>query len=950
MLKRYFEQTESVNALPPRSYYIPFGQSQTYSERREDSEEFFSLCGPWKIRAFESVSDVPDDFWSVAPAAEIEVPSCVQFYGYDRFQYLNVKYPFPYQPPFVPNKNPCYHYQRQFTLPGGSGKTYLLFEGADSCFYVYVNGKFIGFFSCPHAVSEFDVTESVAEGINTIDVLVLKWGAGSYLECQDKWRLTGIFREVYLLRRPYGHVRDYRIRTDRNGRFEFTPFGADTEIEFAGENFSVKDGETCVLRLENPVCWSAETPHLYPLAIRAAGEVIYEQVGFCTSEVKGGRYLFNGKAIKLKGINRHDFHPDKGAAVSLKDVERDLKLMKSLNINAIRTSHYPAMPEFYRLCDRMGFYVMSESDVESHGVLERYTDRSKCNFNEIADNPLFAHAIAERQRYNVLSQINRPCVAIWSLGNESGWGENFRRAADWIRSADSRPIHYEAVISCREDYYTDKVDFISRMYPPYEWLKEDFLKDEKETRPCVLCEYSHAMGNGPGDLAMYWDIFRTSERFAGGFVWEWADHGIRTEAGFLYGGDFGESPHDGNFCIDGIVSPDREFDGGTLELKKAYEPVAFRETDGGVKIVSVQYFETLDVVLQTEYRRRGTLEKTERHQASLRPGEEIFLPLLPWQSVVVRVLRKTGVEIASYGRFDDDLREPERKSTAKEAPVLPVFEEGTRYVKTVYAGAEYFFDKCDGGLVSVDVGEGNILRSPLRLNVFRAPTDNDRYIHEVWKKYDLAKVTFEVRTFSAGPDFLSFEGSLCSAVFCPLVHCTLVYRFANGGVSISLAYRKDTFSEFLPRMGVAFELDKTFDEAEYLGYGEYESYADKRTAARKDYYRFRVSENICRYIRPQEYGSHFGCEYFSLRNSGCIVSGFGKFCFSARPYTDAELASVTHAQNLPAPASVAVNLDYFMSGVGSNSCGPYLAGQFRTPDEGEWQLFLCFEKRKLSEI
>lgn len=943
MLERYFEKTESVNSLPPRSYYIPFGKEQPYSENREESDEFLSLCGIWEIEGFESFYDVPDDFWSVMPTEKIPVPSCLQFYGYDKFQYLNVKYPFPYNPPFVPNKNPCYHYRKNFTLKKSDGKTYLVFEGADSCFYVYVNGNFIGFFTCPHAVSEFDITEFIAEGENTLDVLLLKWGAGSYLECQDKWRLTGIFRDVYVLQRPDGHIRDYRIKADKDGLFEFTPYGADVEIEFEGRIIPIKDGVTYALRMGNPKLWSAETPYLYPLKICAAGEVIYEQIGFRTSEVKDGRYFFNGKAIKLKGVNRHDFHPDKGAAVSLKDIERDLKLMKSLNINAIRTSHYPAMPEFYRLCDRLGFYVMSESDVETHGVLERYTDPSKCNFDEIANSPIFARGILLRQQYNVLSQINRPCVAIWSLGNESGWGENFRNAADWIRSVDSRPIHYEAVISSREDYYTDKVDFVSRMYPPYEWLKNDFLKDDKEVRPCVLCEYSHSMGNGPGDISLYWEIFRSSERFAGGFVWEWADHGVRTNSGFSYGGDFGEYPHDGNFCIDGIVSPDREIDGGTLELKKAYEPVMFAKTDGGVKISSVQYFETLDVIVKTEYRRNGIIERTEQRKALLEAGDEFVLPLLPYQALVVRLFGKTGEELAQYSEFDDTLCEIE--DFGSEETESPVIKENSRYIKVVYASTEYLFDKCDGGLISLDNGNGNILYSPLRLNLFRAPIDNDRYINEEWKKYDLANTTFEVRKTSLEKDCLRFEGNLCSAVFCPLVNCTLVYRFEKGGVSLNLSYQKAAFSEFLPRIGVSFRLGKEFDDAEYLGYGETESYVDKRISARKDYYRFKVSENICRYIKPQEYGSHFGCDYFSLKSDECIVKGFGKFCFSARPYTDFELASAKHKQELPVPKAVAVNLDYFISGVGSNSCGPYLEERFRTPDEGEWKIFLQTEKK-----
>ena len=600
MLKKYYEADRSVGTEPLRAYYVPFGKGAEPSYNREESERFLSLNGTWKIRAYESVSDA-DGFWNGAGDEEIPVPSCVQYYGYDFFQYTNVRYPFPFDPPHVPAKNPAYHYSRTFTGRGKGEKTYLVFEGVDSCFYLYVNGAFAGYSQISHRISEFDITRLVTEGENKIDVLVLKWNFGSYLEDQDKWRFTGIFRDVYLLFRPSKHLTDYKIETFVRGADGVVAFEnrskLSAKLTFNGESKEVGAGGSVSFLVKDARLWSAETPYLYPLSVECGEEVVFERVGIRTSEVKDGVYLLNGKPVKFYGVNRHDFHPEKGAAVSLEDMRGDILLMKKLNVNAVRTSHYPSSPLFYELCDEYGIYVMSESDLESHGSV-MCDDTSYCTgFALVPQNPVFADNSLQRQRCNVEQNKNRPSVVIWSIGNEAGWGRNMIESAKEIRRLDSRPVHYEGVWNRdpeefgKEDYYGAPLDLVSRMYPDISWMKNEYLTDERETRPLVLCEYAHAMGNGPGSLKDYWELMESSERFTGGFVWEWADHGVKYGGdGFRYGGDFGEYEHDSNFCIDGIVSPDRKIKAGTLSMKHAYQPLRFTRKGNELVVFNKNFF------------------------------------------------------------------------------------------------------------------------------------------------------------------------------------------------------------------------------------------------------------------------------------------------------------------------------------------------------------------------
>ena len=574
-----FQKFDRIGTMPHRSYYIPFGEGDEIKTKygiidRNESSKFISLNGEWKIKQHAHVEDfdVNEKMESIIP-----VPSCVQMHGYDQIQYINARYPFPVMPPYVPCENPCWHYRRTIHLKKRTGeKYYINFEGVDSAFYLYINGLFQGYSQISHATSEFDITELVIDGENTIDVLVLKWCASSYLECQDKFRFSGIFRDVYLLTRPEEHITDYKIETtfcDKDGLLKFSnESDVDIELIFDGKSMIVPAKVAEEIVVLNVKAWTAEEPHLYTMELYANGEKIVENVGFRTVSIDGKVFKVNGAPIKLKGVNRHDFHCEKGATVSLEDMVQDVRLMKELNVNAVRTSHYPNCPEFYLLCDSYGIYVMDEADVETHGAAYCNGHRDISNWSVFAENDLFTPGITDRHKALVERDKNRPCVIIWSLGNESSFGQAFFEGARYIKNRDkTRPVHYEGIQkSDSKYYYTELVDMVSMMYPSLEVIREKILDNPEETRPFVLCEYTHSMGNSCGDMAEYWDMIYNNEQMMGAFVWEWADHGIKTDKGFLYGGDFGETEHDGNFCIDGLLTPDRKLKSNTLEMKAVY--------------------------------------------------------------------------------------------------------------------------------------------------------------------------------------------------------------------------------------------------------------------------------------------------------------------------------------------------------------------------------------------
>ncbi len=845
-----FESFDRIGALPHRSYYIPFGEKDEVRSvfgitDRRSSSRFLSLDGIWQIKALERVEDFCLDD---RLAASIPVPSCVQMHGYDQIQYLNFRFPFPVTLPHIPHNNPCWHYRRIFNLEKKCGERYYLnFEGVDSAFYLYINGQFKGYSQISHATSEFDITDLVKNGENTVDVLVLKWCISTYLECQDKFRFSGIFRNVYILSRPENHLTDYKIETDFSGENGVLTFINESKTEIAlgieGQNLTVAPEAKAEIEIKKVKPWSADEPNLYTLEIRAQGEKIIEKVGFRTVTVEGKVFKINGEAIKLKGVNRHDFNCETGATVTLQNMYDDLKLMKQLNVNAVRTSHYPNSPEFYELCDAIGLFAMDEADVETHGAVTIDGGYEVELLKEIAENEFFTKGILDRHTALVERDKNRTCVIMWSLGNESGFGKAFFEGARFIKNRDkTRPIHYEGLfLADPKYYYTDMVDVVSMMYPSIETIRERVLENEKETRPFVMCEYTHAMGNSCGDIADYWDLIYNNEQLMGAFVWEWADHGVKTEKGFLYGGDFGETEHDGNFCIDGLLTPDRKPKSGAMEMKAVYSG----KTKSEMKDVTI----------------------------------------------------------------------PTQKGYAK--------------------GIKIKADEHTGEITSIKADGEEILKTPLRLN-FTRYIDNDRELIAKWnEKYRLNVCKPQIFSCEKGDNFYKFRGGIAANYIRPVALFEMTYKVAGNRLTVELSYELAKRIKNFPRFGLEFGVDKKYADFDYVGFGPYESYTDKRVASDYGYYESTAKENYCYdYIRPQESGSHFASKYLGVKNLFSLTAK-KPFSFSVNPYTTKQLCETTHNFDLTQNDFVNICVDVAMRGVGSNSCGPELPKKHEIRKKGK---------------
>ena len=611
----YFEDMNHlhVNTEPDRAYYIPASGRGCYFLDREKSDRFFLLSGIWKFEYFESVYDLPENFWNegVIRGKEAEVPAVWQSYGEDENQYINTRYPFPFDPPFVPRENHCGLYERSFEYKScpDAPEAFLNFEGVDSCFYVWINGTFVGYSQVSHSTSEFHITRYLKEGDNRLTVLVLKWCDGSYLEDQDKFRMSGIFRDVYVLKRPKEAVRDYFIRPYIQGNsaeisVELSFYGAnrpeglirvldpDGEVVLE-QNWSRETEEDRIcFCLENCRFWNAETPWLYTIELQTEKEWITDRFGVREIYVDNGVLFINKTAVKFHGVNRHDSDPVTGFAINRHQMETDLRLMKEHNVNAIRTSHYPNSPQYYHLFDEMGFYVMDEADNESHGTDKVFKkvddwDTHVRQWNRwIADNPAYTEAVMDRTRRCVERDKNHASVLIWSMGNESAYGCAFEAAMAWTKERDdTRLCHYEGAryVPDVKKYDFSFMDMYSRMYPDQEEICRYFEEPDSrifsENLPFMMCEYCHAMGNGPGDMEDYFELIHRYDGMCGGFIWEWCDHAVKTKEGFLYGGDHGEELHDGNFCVDGLVSPDRIPHPGLRELKNVYRPARIQSVD-----------------------------------------------------------------------------------------------------------------------------------------------------------------------------------------------------------------------------------------------------------------------------------------------------------------------------------------------------------------------------------
>ena len=996
IVPRYYEDLSVLheNTMPARAYFIPASKRMdNLVEHREESDRMQLLNGTWKFQYFNSIYDVQEPFfekdYDTENFDEIQVPSVWQMAGYDTHQYTNIRYPFPFDPPYVPQDIPCGTYAHTFVYhkDENAPKAFLNFEGVDSCFYVWINGSYVGYSQVSHMTSEFDITDLLRDGENSIAVLVMKWCDGSYLEDQDKFRMSGIFRDVYILKRPKQAISDYHIKTrieDMLAKVEiemkfYSPLNVKISIEDRNGAVvalgSIAEEGTAVLEIASPELWNTENPYLYKLILETENEVIVDHIALRKIEIKDQVIYLNGQKIKFRGVNRHDSDPVTGFTISLEQLTTDLTLMKQHNFNAIRSSHYPNAPFFYEMCDKYGFMVIDEADIEAHGPFMIYrkedTDYNRFKrWNEkIADDPVWEEAIVDRVKLMVERDKNRFCIVMWSMGNESAYGCNFEKALEWTKNFDpDRITQYESARyrNYDETYDYSNLDVYSRMYPALSEIQEYLDKDG--SKPFLLVEYCHSMGNGPGDFEDYFQMIQDNDKMCGGFVWEWCDHAIAhgtAENGktiYAYGGDHGEEIHDGNFCMDGLVYPDRTVHTGLLEYKNVYRParvISYNKESGELVLHNYMDFDDLKDYVKISYEltqdglviSKGILpefsvaphgEGKTNLKINVPENGKCYLKLIYHLKKELPLLDED--HILGFDEIEVSKEDTKCKLAEKWIPKtvvdseLQVNENDTQiHIK----GREfaYTINKRTALFTEMKFAGREYLNHPMELNIWRAPTDNDMYIKSEWKKahYDKAYTrayTTEVVQGKHGVKITS-HASVVAETVQKILDVTITWKIeAAGKIDADIAVTKDDEFPDLPRFGVRMFLDKKLSAARYFGMGPQESYCDKHQAASHGLYQANVDDLHEDYIRPQENGSHYDCEYVELNNSryGIVVSAENAFSFNASYYTQEELEEKTHNYELTESDSVVFCVDYALNGIGSNSCGPVVLEQYRFDD------------------
>lgn len=971
-----------VNRELARTYYIPFGSCKDALAYHKGTSPYYRLLnGAWKFSYHDSFINAPSDFHELSFNSDnwttLPVPSNWQLHGYDKPHYTNVNYPFPVNPPYVPNENPTGLYIKEFTLPANwnEKQIFINFEGVNSCFYIWLNGTYIGYSQGTHLPAEFDLTNSLVEGNNKLAIKVLKWCDGSYLEDQDFYRLSGIFRDVYLLARSKSHIVDVfakpsldmtythgiltgsvTLNASLTGEYTVSLFDAQHQL-IATQNCSK---ETFIFEVPNVAKWTAETPDLYTLVLHYEDEFIPLQIGFRNIEVaENGALLVNGVAIKLKGVNRHDSHPDLGHYTPVTHMVKDLMIKKRHNINTVRTSHYPNSPEFLRLCNIYGFYVIDEADLETHGM------ESSADCNLLTNDPLWENAYLDRMIRMVERDKNHPCIIMWSLGNESFFGKNHIAMSDWAKNRDAgRLVHYEGTvhfrgkteIGCEEGKVHPCVDVVSYMYSsPEDVAKEG--QDTADNRPFFLCEYSHAMGVGPGDLKTYWDLFYKHPRLIGGCVWEWCDHSVRQydeegNAFFVYGGYFGEFPHDSNFCVDGLVSPDRVPHTGLKDYKQVIQPVQVEAIDLSCgKVALTNRYDFLDLSgLQLEWTltkdgyayQTGTVANLQvsAHTTSelqldyTLPSDangDFFLNLsfvqkasTPWA--------ERGYEVA-FWQFE---LQTAMMLLAPAVDTLKMQEDLTHFT-FIGENFEYHFNKFHGSFESLQTNGVELLANRPVPSIWRAPTDNDRNIKHSWHHLMMHCATphiYNTSILKATNTFvkLQVDYALGGPSVSPLLQGITTYTiWATGEIQVAMHADVRENLTALPRFGLELHMPAGNEQVAYFGMGPNENYIDLCQSAYMGRFETTVSNMYEPYIKPQECGNRTKVRWASVTTNtgvGLIIKGDTDFSLSALHYTAHDLEATPMAHQLKPRKETILHIDYRQTGIGSNSCGPQLASAF----------------------
>lgn len=987
-------QIDGINRMPARAHFLTFpSKEKALLNNNRYTHAFKNLNGVWKFMFLDAPEYSPEGFFNsdfdVTKMDDITVPGNWQLQGYGKMHYSDLWYNFPINPPYVPTENPTGIYKRTFFVEESyrDKKIIIRFCGVDSAYHLWINGKEVGYSKVARNESEFDITDLIRVGEeNDVTVRVYQWSDGTYLEDQDMWWESGIFRDVELIGVPKDGINDYKVIADlddeyKNGIFKVEAFLRTTkevnvtfELVDAGENtvftktVVAKEGKACIDEVIADVNhWTAETPYLYKLFMTVEDEgqiieVIPQNVGFRNIRLNGETFLVNGVAIKFKGVNRHDYSPQNGRVVSREEIEKDIILMKQFNINAIRTSHYPNSYYLYDLCDEYGMYLIAETDLECHGF------ELTGDYKWITDDPSWELAYVSRMTRMIECDKNHPAIIFWSLGNESAFGCNFRKMTDVAHEMDpTRLVHYEG------DFDVESADVYSTMYTWIENPKKPYLmKDiiEKSKKPHVHCEYCHAMGNGPGNLKDYQDLVYAHDKLQGGFVWEWFDHGIEsfTESGekyYRYGGDFGDDPSNKDFCIDGLIMPDRTPSPGLYEYKKVIEPITTTAVDiqkGIINLLSRYDFANLDrfnlvykvmeddVILQTGFMAVPSIEA--------RANKDITLP---YDLSAIKV--KPGAHY--YVNISYQLREDTRyASSGHELATaqfeLPLYKEGivvrpegilniekehtTLHVK----GANFSldFNLVNGNLMNIVRDGMQVLSKGPRLTLWRAPISNDMEIIDKLKKVYFLHLEHEVVMnidYHMEGNILKVEVDTINSTTNSAWHFKTKYVYTvcpSGDVLIDVegtpSGRVDLAPDMLPRIGVSMHLDKSMEHVRYFGMGPGENYADSKEAAQMGLYANTVDGLFTNYVIPQENGNHMGCKWVSMTNDrgmGLLASTEGDFNFSASWYEDKDLDDAKHTCDLVKRDYIVFNVDYKQNALGTNSCGQWQLDKYRAKFE-----------------
>ncbi len=932
---RFYEDLSHIaeNRLPQRAYYIP-----------ENAGAYTLLNGEWDFKYYKAdfLEKETDEFTNKIP-----VPSCWQLYGYDSPNYTNIFYPYPYNAPYVPDENPMGVYRTYFDVADTEKKSYLVFEGVSSNLELFVNGKYVGYTQGSHLQAEFDISDFVNNGKNELVAKVRKWCSGSYLEDQDAFRMNGIFRDVYLLSRPEGHLRDIKITTERNNIVIETQGSAKVELYDKGELIaSSNDSSKCTFTVENPIKWNAEKPYIYELVFTYKDEVIRRKIGFVEYSLNSeSAFCVNGVPVKLKGINRHDTHPTKGWYVSEEDMLYDLTQMKKLNINTVRTSHYPPHPKFLDMCDELGFYVMLETDLETHGIaFRKHTAQGYDMLTDpdawIGNQPAWLTPFMERMERAYNRDKNHTCIFSWSTGNESGHCLNHYEMIKYLRATDSkRLIHCEdcSRLSLTHPEYAERTDIFSQMYFSFDDVKA-YAEDKTKTQPMFLCEYSHAMGNGPGDVKDYWDIFNKYPKLIGGCIWEWADHTVLVDGVAKYGGDFNELTHDSNFCADGLVFHDRSFKAGSLNTKAVYQYMDCTLSGNVLTVTNLYNFTNLcEYTFKYESTVDGKVVEAKEMKIGLEPGESTSFEVNVADNCTLGAFvncylyDETGYEVATKQLVVDCECKP-CEMCADEAKIE---ETNSEYIVKAEE-YRYVISKHYGEIVSIEKDGIEQLSDRVKLTVMRAPTDNERKIKSFWYKDtgDWHAEGFD-RLFNKCYDCtcdgnkITVKGSLAAVSRLPFLYYETTYTFAaDGSVKVELSgdVREDCI--WLPRLGFEFRVPYENDKFTYFGMGDGENYCDMHHHAKIGLYASGADREYVNYIMPQEHGNHIATKVLDINNSLNFRSNDG-FEFNVSHYSAMTLMRAMHTDELTKENCTIVRIDYKDSGIGSNSCGPELLPKYR---------------------